>query len=73
MANKDKQILILVMLIVFGFLVLGSLAPQTMAQLNKIGADFNIKFFTKEPSNAAFGVVTLVVEPTSVQNENGAK
>ena len=69
MANKnEKQILLLVIVLVVGFILLGNLAPQTMEQLNKIGSDFNIKFFNKAPTNPAHGVVTLVVDPPVVQN-----
>ncbi len=74
MANKnEKQILLLVIVLVVGFILLGNFAPQAMEQLNKVGTDFNIKFFNKEPTNAAYGVVTLVVDPPAVQNEPETK
>ena len=74
MANKnERQILLLVIVLVVGFILLGNFAPQAMEQLNKIGTDFNIKFFNKEPVNAAFGVVTLVIDQPVVQNEPETK
>lgn len=74
MAKKDKQIAIIVAIIVIGFLMLGSLAPQTMSKLNDFGVDFNLPFFKEKTySGAAFGYVNLIVEPPVVQNEPGTQ
>lgn len=69
MANKDKQIAIIVAVLVIGFLMLGSIAPQTMLKLNDVGANLNMPFFKGHSSGPAFGYVNLVIEPPAVQNE----
>ena len=74
MAGKDKQIAIIVAILVIGFLMLGSIAPQTMSKLNDFGADLNMPFFKGNTgSGAAFGYVNLVIEPPIVQNEQGTE
>jgi len=71
--DMQKQITLLVALLVIGFLVLGSVAPQTMAKLNDFGAKLKLSFFKEQTSNIALGYVTLVVEPPAAENEEATR